>query len=90
MGQAVKFYLDEHVPRAVARALRQRGVDVIRAQEAGMLGATDEEHLHGPRRKVAPSSLRTTTTCAYMPRAFRTWELPMRLKERPSAKWSEA
>ncbi|MER3404413.1 MAG: hypothetical protein C4289_03950 [Chloroflexota bacterium] len=37
--------MDEHVPRAVAEGLRRRGIDVLRAQEAGMLEAADEEHL---------------------------------------------
>jgi uncharacterized protein with PIN domain len=45
MGQPVKFYTDEHVARAVIRGLRQRGVDVLTAPEAGLLGASDEEHL---------------------------------------------
>jgi uncharacterized protein with PIN domain len=42
---AIKFYCDEHVDRAIARALRKRGVDILTAQEAGMLGAPDEDHL---------------------------------------------
>jgi len=37
--------MDEHVPRAVTEGLRRRGVDVLRAQEAGMLEADDERHL---------------------------------------------
>ena len=45
MAEQLKFYLDEHVPRAVAEGLRRRGIDVLRAQEAGMLEAADEEHL---------------------------------------------
>lgn len=45
MTERIQFYTDEHVPKAVARGLRQRGVDVITVQEAGMLGASDEEHL---------------------------------------------
>ena len=45
MAQAVKFYTDEHVARAVARGLRERGVDVLTAVEAGLLSATDEQHL---------------------------------------------
>ncbi|MBI2882978.1 MAG: DUF5615 family PIN-like protein [Candidatus Methylomirabilis oxyfera] len=39
------FYADEHVAKAVVRGLRQRGVDVLTVVEAGMLGASDEEHL---------------------------------------------
>jgi uncharacterized protein with PIN domain len=45
MGQTIKFYTDEHVSRAVVQGLRQRGVDVITVSEAGMLGASDQEHL---------------------------------------------
>ena len=45
MGQRIRFYTDEHVARAVVRGLRQRGVDVLTVPEAGMLGASDEEHL---------------------------------------------
>ncbi len=41
----IKFYLDEHVPRAVVRGLRDRGADVLTVAEAGLLGASDEEHL---------------------------------------------
>lgn len=42
---AIKFYCDEHVDLAIANALRKRGVDVLTAQEAGMLGVPDERHL---------------------------------------------
>ena len=39
------YYTDEHVAKAVARGLRQRGVDVLTVAEANRLGADDEEHL---------------------------------------------
>ena len=45
MGQPVRLYVDEQVAQAVARGLRQRGVDVLTAAEAGLLGASDEKHL---------------------------------------------
>ena len=45
MSEEIKFYTDEHVPPAVADGLRRRGVDVLRAQDAEMLGASDEEHV---------------------------------------------
>ena len=45
MAQAVKFYTDEHVARAVARGLRHRGVDVLTVAEAGLLQAEDAAHL---------------------------------------------
>ena len=41
----VNFYTDEHVAKAVAKGLRRRGVDVLTASEAGMLSASDEDHL---------------------------------------------
>ncbi len=41
----VRFYTDEHVPRAVIEGLRYHGVDVLGTPEAGMMGRTDEEHL---------------------------------------------
>jgi hypothetical protein len=49
MGQPVKFYTDEHTARAVIKALRQRGADVLSVPEAGLLSATDEEHLERAR-----------------------------------------
>ena len=45
MAQAVKFYADEHVAKAVIRGLRSRGVDVLSAADANLLGATDPDHL---------------------------------------------
>lgn len=45
MARAVKFYTDEQVAKAVARGLRQRGVDAVSAAAANMLGAADERHL---------------------------------------------
>jgi len=45
MGRPVKFYTDEHVARAVVRALRARGVDVLSVPEAGNLEEPDEVHL---------------------------------------------
>lgn len=41
----IKLYLDEHVPSTVARGLRRRGIEVKTAQDSGLLGAEDEEHL---------------------------------------------
>ena len=42
-AERIKFYLDEQAPRAIAIGLRQRGIDVLTAQEAGMKSATDEQ-----------------------------------------------
>jgi hypothetical protein len=41
----ISLYLDEHVPSAVAKGLRRRGIDVKTARDAGLLGAEDKEHL---------------------------------------------
>lgn len=45
MGDRIRLYTDEHVARAVVHGLRHRGVDVLTVQEAGLLDASDEEHL---------------------------------------------
>jgi predicted nuclease of predicted toxin-antitoxin system len=41
----IRFYLDEHVPRAVSKGLQQRGIDVLTTQEAGRRGRSDDEQL---------------------------------------------
>ena len=45
MSRPIRYVTDEHVPRAVADGLRKRGVEVITIEEAGLLGADDEEVL---------------------------------------------
>lgn len=45
MADPIRFYTDENVARAVVDGLCRRGIDVLTCQEAGMMGATDEEHL---------------------------------------------
>jgi predicted nuclease of predicted toxin-antitoxin system len=45
MKNRIKFYLDEHVQKAIAKGLKRRGVDVITVVDADLLGATDEDHL---------------------------------------------
>lgn len=45
MARKIRYYTDEHVAKAVVSGLRQRGVDVLRVPEAGMLGASDQEQL---------------------------------------------
>jgi predicted nuclease of predicted toxin-antitoxin system len=42
---AIKFYTDEHIHPAIVSALRKRGMDVLTAQEANMLGVSDANHL---------------------------------------------
>ncbi len=41
----LRFHLDEHVPHAVANGLRRRKIDVTTSTDAGLIQATDEEHL---------------------------------------------
>lgn len=38
----MRFHLDEHVDHAIARGLRNRGIEVTTATDAGLLGASDE------------------------------------------------
>lgn len=45
MAKPIKFYMDEHMAKAVTKGLRRRGVNVLTAAEAGMLGADDIAHL---------------------------------------------
>ena len=40
----IAFLLDEHIPSAVAQALRQRQIDVRTANEAGLLNAPDTDY----------------------------------------------
>ncbi len=55
MGQAVRFYTDEHVATAVVKALRHHGVDVMTVSDAGMLGAIDEKDLSIRRQRDSRS-----------------------------------
>lgn len=45
MARTIRFYLDEHVAKAVRDGLRSRGVDVVSTQEAGQAGVADREQL---------------------------------------------
>lgn len=45
MPEEIRYHMDEHVPTAVTRGLRARGVDVVTAEGSGLLAASDEEHL---------------------------------------------
>jgi hypothetical protein len=46
MNKPIRLYLDEDsISRALIRALHARNVDVITAQEAGLLGTPDSEQL---------------------------------------------
>ena len=41
----IKFYFDEHIPAAVCKSLRRRGVDVLTTQEVGRGGLPDDAQL---------------------------------------------
>ena len=41
----VRYYLDEQMPRPVARELRRHGIDVETTVEAGLMSASDEVQL---------------------------------------------
>ena len=41
----MRYQLDEHVPHAIAHALRRRGIDILTLTDAGMLGRPDVEVL---------------------------------------------
>lgn len=45
MAGLIRFYLDDHIDRALAVALRRDQFDVMTAAEAGMSCASDEAHL---------------------------------------------
>jgi hypothetical protein len=45
VADRLRFYMDEHVPKAVTEGLRRRGVDVITVQELGLQAAEDARHL---------------------------------------------
>ena len=45
MAGEIRFYTDEHIHKAIIRALRRVGADVLSTPEAGTLGATDDQHL---------------------------------------------
>jgi hypothetical protein len=45
VAEAICFYFDQHIPSAVALGLRQRGVNVLTAQQAGRCGLSDADQL---------------------------------------------
>lgn len=45
MDELIQFFMDQHFPAPVSRALRRHGVDVLTAQEADRCGASDEDQL---------------------------------------------
>jgi uncharacterized protein with PIN domain len=51
VSSSIRFYLDEHIPNAIAEGVRRRGIDVLTISEAGKLGASDEEHFAFARQQ---------------------------------------
>ena len=45
MAEVTRFHLDENVNLAIASGLRRRGIDVTTPKDAGLIGASDVEHL---------------------------------------------
>jgi len=45
VSEPIRFYFDQHIPFAVARGLRRRGVDVLTAHEADRCGLPDLDQL---------------------------------------------
>ena len=45
MAERIQFYMDQHIPGAVTQGLRQRGVEVLTAQDARRCGVPDAEQL---------------------------------------------
>jgi predicted nuclease of predicted toxin-antitoxin system len=48
---ALRFHLDEHIPRAIAEGLRRRGIDATTTSDAGLIGADDLAHLEFARSR---------------------------------------
>lgn len=45
MADSLRFFMDQHFPGPVNRALVRHGVDVLTAQEAGRCGVSDPKQL---------------------------------------------
>lgn len=45
MADKIRFHLDEHIPNAIARGLRQRGIDVTTTVEAGLRTLSDDSQM---------------------------------------------
>jgi hypothetical protein len=45
LAAAIRFYLDENVPVAVADQLQRRGIQVVTARDLNTLGDSDVNHL---------------------------------------------
>lgn len=45
MAEPIRYFLDQHIHGAIPGGLRQRGIDVLTAQEAGRCGPSDADQL---------------------------------------------
>ncbi|HUY87870.1 MAG TPA: DUF5615 family PIN-like protein [Pirellulales bacterium] len=45
MAEPIRYFMDEHYPAPISRNLRQRGIDVLTAQDAGRCGLPDPDQL---------------------------------------------
>lgn len=45
MADPIRFFMDQHFPGPVSRALARHGIDVLTAQEAGRCGLDDPDQL---------------------------------------------
>lgn len=45
MSTPIRYFLDEHVPTAIAKGLHKRGIDVLTISETSLLGTDDRELL---------------------------------------------
>lgn len=41
----IRFYTDEHIPKAVINGMRLRGIDVVSISDTRAFGGTDVQHL---------------------------------------------
>ncbi|MBI4557872.1 MAG: DUF5615 family PIN-like protein [Candidatus Hydrogenedentes bacterium] len=51
MADEVRFYLDEHIPNAVAQGLRRRRIDVLTTFEARRGGSPDKDQMRFAARQ---------------------------------------
>lgn len=47
---AIRYYLDENVPVAIASQLKRRGIEAVTVRDLGYLGDTDTNHLERATR----------------------------------------
>ena len=45
MAEPIRFYMDQHFPAPITQGLRQRGIDVLTAQQAGRCGLPNADQL---------------------------------------------